>query len=120
MIDVFVNANFDYEEFDILSKQSRARIQTSWDLKCADIQEKESQRVEKWTSAKEAEQARIVSELQASRLNELTPYIAYGEPIDLTNLHSIDESAWTDVIASKKPYLKPSKNSKKHKKNWSR
>ena len=102
MIDVFVNANFDYEEFDILFEQSRARIQTSWDLKCADIQEKESQRVENERLQKEAEQARIVSELQASRLNELTPYIAYGEPIDLTNLHSIDESVWIEVIASKK------------------
>ena len=40
--------------------------------------------------------------MQASRLNELTPYIAYGEPIDLTNLHSIEESVWGDVIASKK------------------
>lgn len=102
MIDVFVNANFDYEEFDILFEQSRARIQTSWDLKCSDIQEKESQRVENERLQKEAEQARIVSELQASRLNELTPYIAYGEPMDLANLHSIDESVWIEVIASKK------------------
>ena len=102
MLDAFANADFDYEEFDILFEQAKARIQTSWDLKCSDIQEKESQRVENERLQKEAEQARIVSELQASRLNELTPYIAYGEPIDLTNLHSIDESVWTDVIASKK------------------
>lgn len=102
MIDAFVNAEFDYEEFDILFEQSKDRIQTSWDLKCADIQEKESQRVENERLQKEAEQARIVSELQASRLNELTPYIAYGEPIDLANLHSIDESIWIEVIASKK------------------
>ena len=102
MIDVFVNANFDYEEFDILFEQSRARIQTSWDLKCSDIQEKEAQRVENERLQKEAEQARRISELQTSRLNELTPYIAYGEPMDLTNLHSIDESVWIEVIASKK------------------
>ena len=102
MLDAFANADFDYEEFDILFEQAKARIQTSWDLKCADIQEKEAQRVENERLQKEAEQARIVSELQASRLNELTPYIAYGEPIDLTNLHSIDESVWIEVIASKK------------------
>ena len=102
MLDAFANADFDYEEFDILFEQAKARIQTSWDLKCADIQEKESQRVENERLQKEAEQARIVSELQASRLNELTPYIAYGEPIDLTNLHSIEESVWIEVIASKK------------------
>ena len=102
MLDAFANADFDYEEFDILFEQAKARIQTSWDLKCADIQEKESQRVENERLQKEAEQARIVSELQASRLNELTPYIAYGEPMDLANLHSIDESVWIDVIASKK------------------
>lgn len=102
MLDAFVNADFDYEEFDILFEQAKARIQTSWDLKCSDIQEKESQRVENERLQKEAEQARIVSELQASRLNELTPYIAYGEAMDLTNLHSIEESVWVDVIASKK------------------
>ena len=102
MLDAFANADFDYEEFDILFEQAKARIQTSWDLKCSDIQEKESQRVENERLQKEAEQARIVSELQASRLNELTPYIAYGEPMDLANLHSIDESVWIEVIASKK------------------
>ena len=102
MLDAFVNADFDYEEFDILFEQAKARIQTSWDLKCSDIQEKEAQRVENERLQKEAEQARIVSELQASRLNELTPYIAYGEPMDLTNLHSIEESVWIEVIASKK------------------
>ena len=101
MLDAFANADFDYEEFDILFEQAKARIQTSWDLKCSDIQEKESQRVENERLQKEAEQARIVSELQASRLNELTPYIAYGEPIDLTNLHSIEESVWIEAIASK-------------------
>lgn len=102
MLDAFANADFDYEEFDILFEQARARIQTSWDLKCSDIQEKEAQRVENERLQKEAEQARRISELQTSRLNELTPYIAYGEPIDLTNLHSIEESVWGDVIASKK------------------
>ena len=102
MLDAFANADFDYEEFDILFEQAKARVQTSWDLKCSDIQEKESQRVENERLQKEAEQARIVSELQASRLNELTPYIAYGEPMDLANLHSIDESIWIEVIASKK------------------
>ena len=102
MLDAFANADFDYEEFDILFEQAKARIQTSWDLKCSDIQEKEAQRVENERLQKEAEQARRISELQTSRLNELTPYIAYGEPIDLTNLHSIEESVWVDVIASKK------------------
>ena len=102
MLDAFANADFDYEEFDIIFEQAKARIQTSWDLKCADIQEKEAQRVENERLQKEAEQARRISELQTSRLNELTPYIAYGEPIDLTNLHSIEESVWIEVIASKK------------------
>jgi colicin import membrane protein len=102
MLDAFANADFDYEEFDILFEQAKARIQSSWDLKCADIQEKEAQRVENERLQKEAEQARRISELQASRLNELTPYIAYGEPMDLANLHSIDESVWIEVIASKK------------------
>ena len=102
MLDAFANADFDYEEFDILFEQAKARIQTSWDLKCSDIQEKEAQRVENERLQKEAEQARRISELQTSRLNELTPYIAYGEPMDLANLHSIDESVWIEVIASKK------------------
>lgn len=102
MLDALVNTDFDYEEFDILFEQARARIQTSWDAKCNDIIEKEAQRLENERLQKEAEQARIISELQATRLSELTPYIAYGEPMDLTNLHSIEESVWVEVIASKK------------------
>lgn len=102
MLDALVNIDFDYEEFDILFEQAKARIQTSWDAKCSDIQEKEAQRIENERLQKEAEQARRISELQASRLSELTPYIAYGEAMDLTNLHSIEESVWVEIIASKK------------------
>ena len=105
MLDAFANADFDYEEFDILFEQAKARIQTSWDLKCSDIQEKEAQRVENERLQKEAEQARIISELQEKRLNEIMPYIVYirmGEGVIINKLYELEESAWTDVIASKK------------------
>lgn len=46
MLDAFVNDGFDYEEYDIMFEQAKMRIQSSWDFKCNEIQEKEEQRLE--------------------------------------------------------------------------
>lgn len=45
-LDALVNEEFDYEEYDILFEQARSRVQSSWDLKCNDIQLREEQRLD--------------------------------------------------------------------------
>jgi len=102
MLDAFVNAEFDYEEFDILFEQARERVQASWDAKCTDIQEKEEQRLKNEQLEKENAEAKRLSDLQASRLNEILPYVAFGEAVDLTNLSGLEESDYSNILASKK------------------
>lgn len=46
MLDAFVNDEFDYEEYEIMFEQARIRVQSYWDNKCDEIQEKEQQRLE--------------------------------------------------------------------------
>lgn len=46
LLDKLVNIDFDFEEFEILFDQVRQRLQNQFDSKCAEIQEKESQRLE--------------------------------------------------------------------------
>jgi len=102
MLDAFVNAEFDYEEYDILFEQARGRVQASWDAKCTDIQEQEEQRLENERLEKENAEAKRLSDLQASRLNEILPYVAFGEAVDLTNLSGLEESDYSNILASKK------------------
>jgi hypothetical protein len=102
MLDAFVNVEFDYEEYDILFEQARSRVQASWDEKCADIQEKEEQRLENERLEKENAEAKRLSDLQASRLKEILPYVAFGEAVDLTNLSELEEIDYSKILASKK------------------
>jgi hypothetical protein len=46
MLDGFVNDEFDYEEYEIMFEQARIRVQSYWDNKCSEVQEKEQQRLE--------------------------------------------------------------------------
>lgn len=45
LLDKLVNIDFDFEEFDILFDQVKQRLQSQFDTKCGDIQEKENQRI---------------------------------------------------------------------------
>lgn len=101
MIDALVNKEIDYEEFDILFEQARSRVQNAWDLKCNDIQEKENQRLENERLERENAEAKRISELQASRLKEILPYVAFGESVDLTNLSELEEIDFCNILDSK-------------------
>ncbi len=46
MLDALVNTEFDFEEYDILFEQAKARVQSSWDLKLNDIKQREEQRLD--------------------------------------------------------------------------
>ena len=45
-LDVIFNNEFDFMEFQQLFEMAKHRVQSSFDLKCGDIQEKENQRLE--------------------------------------------------------------------------
>ncbi len=46
LLDKLVTIDFDFEEFEILFDQVKQRLQNQFDSKCAEIQEKENQRLE--------------------------------------------------------------------------
>jgi hypothetical protein len=91
MLDALVNVDFDYEEFDILFERAKERVQSAWDAKYVDIQEKEEQRVKN-----------ELLELQNKRLIDIMPYVAYGEQVDLTKLSDLSDSDYNSILASKK------------------
>lgn len=101
-LDALANSEFDYEEYDIMFEQAKDRVQASWDAKCTDIQEKEEQRLENERLEKENAEAKRLLELQASRLNDILPYVAFGDVVDLTNLSGLEESDYSNILASKK------------------
>lgn len=102
MLDELASTDFDFEEYDILFEQVKSRIQTSWDLKCGDIQEKENQRLENERLEKENEEAKRLSELQAQRLKEILPYMAFGDEVDLTKLSELEQTDFDAIIVAKK------------------
>lgn len=101
-INLIANEDFDYEEYDILFENAKARIQIQYDAKFLDVQEKEEQRLENERLEKENAEAKRLSELQAFRLNEILPYVAFGEEeVDLTKLSNIEESDYARILDAK-------------------
>lgn len=113
MLDALVNSEIDYQEFDILFEQARSRVESAWDLKCADIQQKESQRLENERLEKEIAETKRIAELQALRLQEMLPYIAFGESVDLTKLSELDNDSYDSVLSSKKGLFEADVESKR-------
>ena len=117
MLDALVNKEIDYAEFDILFEQARLRVQNAWDLKCNDIQEKENQRLENQRLEKENAESKRISELQASRLSEILPYIAFGEAVDLTKLSELSDNEYQSVLLAKKCLFEADAKEKQDAKN---
>jgi hypothetical protein len=59
MLDGFINDGFDYAEYEIMFEQARARVQSYWDNKCSEVQEKEQQRLENERMKKEIFEVRV-------------------------------------------------------------
>jgi len=57
--------DFDYQEYDVMFEQSKSRLQSQFDEKCSDIQEKESQRIENERLKQE------IFEVRVNRFKEL-------------------------------------------------
>lgn len=65
MLDAFVNDGFDYEEYEIMFEQAKIRVQSYWDNKCNEIQEKEEQRLENERMKQE------VFDVRVKRMNDV-------------------------------------------------
>lgn len=47
-------------------------------------------------------EANRISELQASRLTEILPYVAFGEPVDITKLSELSDNEYQSILLAKK------------------
>lgn len=101
-INLIANEEYDYEEYDILFESAKARIQIAYDSKVVDVLEKENQRLENERLEVAAAEAKAKSELQAKRLTELLPYMAFGEQVDMANLSDLSEGEYVAILESKK------------------
>jgi hypothetical protein len=94
--------DFDFEEYEILYHQVLLRIENATLAKIEDLNESEEQRVAKEKAEEENRLLKEQQELQASRLNELLPYVAFGEAVDLGRLFELDTEAYSEILSSKK------------------
>lgn len=101
-LNKLANSEFDYEEFDILFEQAKARIENSFAEKIESVNKAEAQRVETELANKRAEEEKRKNELQASRLNELLPYNSFGADVDMATLWSLTDGEYQIILQDKK------------------
>lgn len=96
------NEENDFEEFDILFNQAKLRIENAITTKVNDLTEKENTRKENERLARENAEAQRKSNIQSSRLNELLPYNAFGEVVDMATLWALNDDVYSKLFKSKK------------------
>lgn len=94
-INLLANEVFDYEEYDIVFENAKARIQIHFDAKFTDVQEKENQRLE---NEKLAEENRLLREANLERENKAKEEKERIFEIRVNRLAEIGASYDDDVI----------------------
>lgn len=112
-IALICKQEFDFEEYDILFEQTLARIENAIKDKIDDLTERENQRIYREQAEEENRKLKAKQELQANRLNEIMPYVAFGEAVDLTSLSELEESAYSEILSSKKALFEADVKEKK-------
>jgi hypothetical protein len=98
----FFTVDFDFEEYDILFEQVKSRVETVLEQKIDSLTVSENQRLDNIRLEAENAEAKRVSYLQASRLTEIMPYVAFGASLDLTKLGEMDNDEYEGNLSSKK------------------
>lgn len=108
-VSEIMETNFDFEEFDILYTNAFSRVQSALEEKVKDLTQRETERLETIRLQEENAEAKRKSDLQASRLQEILPYVAFGSPIDLTKLSEMDNDEYQGNLSSKKGLFEANK-----------
>lgn len=101
----FFTIEFDFEEYDILFEQVKSRVELALDSKVASLTASENQRLDNIRLEEANKEAKRLSDLQASRLTEIMPYVAFGDVVDLTNLSSLEDNVFQAILIAKKEYF---------------
>lgn len=105
--------DFDFEEYEILYHETLLRIENAAKAKIEDLNQREDERIAKEKAEDENRLLKAKQELQAKRLTEIMPYVAFGDAVDLTNLSDIEESAYSEILLSKKALFEVDAKEKK-------
>lgn len=109
----FFTIDFDFEEYDILFEQVKSRVESALETKIASLTTAENQRLDNIRLEEANKEAKRLSDLQASRLNEILLYVAFGEAVDLTKLSELEDEAYSEILASKKALFEADAKEKK-------
>lgn len=93
---------FDFEEYDIMLDQVNDRLVTACETKVKTLTDNENQRLDNIRLEQENAEAKRKSDLQAARLTEIMPYVAFGVAIDLTKLSEMKDDEYAGHLNSKK------------------
>lgn len=97
----FSEIDFDFEEYDILFEGIKSRVESAFESKISSLTTLENQRLDNIRLEEENKEAKRISDLQASRLTEIMPYVAFGEPIDLARLYELEEDVFDGLLHTK-------------------
>lgn len=109
----FFTIDFDFEEYDILFEQVKSRVESALEIKVKSLTDSENQRLENIRLEEQNKEIKRLSDLQAARLTEIMPYVAFGEVIDLTKLSELEDKAYLGILSSKKSLFESDAREKK-------
>lgn len=93
---------FDFEEYDVMLDQVVSRVESSLESKVKTLTANEEQRLDNLRLEKENAESKRISDLQAKRLTEIMPYVAFGVALDFTKLGEMDDAEYAGHLESKK------------------
>ena len=93
---------FDFAEYDVMLDQVKDRLISACESKVKTLTDNEKQRLDNIRLEAENAEAKRKADLQADRLNEIMPYVAFGVAIDLTKLSEMNDDVYAGHLSSKK------------------
>lgn len=114
MLDGFINDGFDYAEYEIMFEQARARVQSYWDNKCSEVQEKEQQRLENEQMKKEIFEVRInrIKEIDSTVDVNVPNFTFYG--YSLKEISDASSAFFENMLSDAKDFIAKSEQAKRN------
>jgi len=91
-------AMVDVEPFDILLEKAQDRVTEAYRLKVEDLDIAEAQRLKNEKLEADNKKAKDLADLQAKRLKELAPLMAFVREVDITNLSGLAQIEYDTIL----------------------
>lgn len=91
-------AMVDVEPFDILLEKAQDRVTEAYRVKVEDLDIAEAQRLKNEQLEADNKKAKELADLQAKRLKELAPLMAFVKEVDITNLSALPQIEYDTIL----------------------